>query len=826
MKNSIEKRFSRTILAASIAAIGVATPLTVKADESADDIRNLTTPGSQVEVGVGHVSNSSFKYGDYGRGLEKSGSYLIGNIQMNKRGDNNASYLEIIGRNLGLDGSRDIKIMGGEQGNYGLSFEYDELSKLYSDSFQSPYSGMGSSVLTKPAGWAGTIDRTPGGAVNAPIAATNVTTTMMTALEANMKRFDVETKRKAAAFGLTKQLTGGWNFAVNYKHDQKDGAKLTGAPFQIAGAGTRGVVLVPEPINYATDLFDVAARYADEKKQMQIAYHASLFNNTNRSLVFDNLYYNPLSTVGGSTLTGQLGQMPDNQFHRLSASGGYTFSKDTRLTGKLSLGRMTQDEAFLPYMTSGALVATAPASLYVLPGLPASSLNGKINTLHLDVKLDTKLTQKTALTAGYKYDDRDNRTPVNTYFYLPADNNSATSYPNSATSGYRRRNTPLSNTRQMLYADLDYELSRMTKLKFGYDYNKITRNEMATSGDHEHTLKAEVKHNFNDTTSGRLAYTHSDRNADAYNGSAGLANTYELAYLATLCVAPNTFSYNGVTAACTGAASATGATYPWIDTPAIRKFFLADRKRDKLNAFANFAPGEKLDLQLGASYYVEKYPDTEDGFGLTKATGWSANFDANLAATDKINGTFFTTFEEYSTDVKGHNGGAGTIGTGGTAVTVTNLNRQNNTAAFDVRTGDVTRTDRSLTLGLGFKVKPNSNFDWGGNYIHATTLGLTGFKNLGIGIAPGGIATGTPPQVVLPVPDTVTRLNRLELFGKYKARKDVTLNMKYAFEKYNSTDWAWDGQTPTSSTSLVGTGQTSPSYRVHAIGASLTYNFK
>lgn len=826
MKNSNEKRFRRTILAASIAAIGVATPLTVRADESADEIRNLTTPDSKVEVGIGEVSNSSFKYGDYGRGLERSGSYLIGNIQIKKLGDNNANYLEIIGRNLGLDGSRDIRIMGGEQGNYGLRFEYGELSKLYSDSFQSPYNGMGSSVLTKPAVW--NITKVAG--ASNFTSKSIITTQDMANLAANMKRFDVETRRQAAGIGLTKQLTGGWNFSVNYKRDQKDGTKLTGVPLQIGGQGNRGAALVPEPIDYATDLFDVSARYADEKLKMQVRYHASLFNNANRSLVFDNLYLNPFaggSSVGNTMLTGQLGQMPDNKFHQLSALAGYKLGKDTSLTGKLSLGRMTQNEAFLPNSTT------------VPDVLPVNSLNGKVDTLHLDVKLNTKLTQKAALTAGYKYDDRDNRTPVNTYFYRPADNTSVVVYPNNAISSLSRTNTPLSKTQQQLYADLDYELSKMTKLKFGYDYNKNTRNEMATTGDHEHTLKAEVKHNFSDTASGRLAYAHSDRNASAYDGSAGLANTYTAGYLATLCngTAGGTFLYNGVVTPCTagtvvpgiGLIPANVATYPWIDTPAIRKFFLADRKRDKLNAFANFAPSEKLDLQFGASYYIEKYPDTEDGFGLTKANGWSANFDANLAATDKVSGTFFTTFEEYSTDVKGHNGGAGTIGAGPTLVTVTNLDRQNNTPAFDVRTGDVTRTDRSLTLGLGLKVKQNSSFDWGGNYIHARTVGLTGFKNLGIGIAQGGIAVATAPtmpQVVLPVPDTISRLNRLELFGKYKVQKDITLNMKYAFEKYKSTDWAWDGQTLTSSTSLIGTGQTSPSYRVHAIGASLTYNFK
>jgi len=794
MKYTIEKRFSRTILAASIAAIGLSAPLAVQAEESSEEIRNLTTPDSQVEVGVGNVSGDSFKYGDYGRELRESGVHVFSNANLNKRGNNNASYLNVTVRNLGSDSNLNFGLMGGEQGNYGFRFQYDEFSKLHSDSFQTPYSGMGTARLTAPAGWAGTIDTTPGGAINPPVAATIVTTPMMTALAANMKQFNVETKRTATGLGLTKQLQGGFDVALNYKIENKDGTKLTGAPMQIGGGGSRGTLNAPEPINYTTDLFDALARYADEKKQIQVSYSASIFKNANRSLVFDNLYYNAASTVGGNALTGQLGQMPDNNFQQVNASGGYTISEATRLTASLSLGRMTQNVEFLPYST-----AAAPGTL------PVSSLHGRVDTKHADFKLNSKLTHKAVLTAGYKFDDRDNRTPINTYTYRTAD---VTTVPGASNT---RRNTPLSKQQQAIYADIDYHLSEATKLKLGYDFDKVTHTYEPTAGDRESTVKAEVKHSFSDTASGGLAYAHSDRKADPYDGAAGLQDTYSSAYLASLCVAPNTFLYNGVVTSCTAVASATStATTPFLDTPAVRKFFLADRKRNKLRAFANVAPSEKLDLQFGASYYNEKYPDTEAGFGLTLARGFTANFDANLVATEQVSGLFFTTFENYKTHQNGHNGASSA-----TAPAITTLDRQNNTAAFDPLTGVVSRIDRSLTMGLGFRVKPGGSYEWGGDITRVNTRGSTGFMNIGSRLT-----------TVLPVPDVDSNLVRLELSGKYKVQKDLSLNVKYAYEKYNSTDWAWDGQTLTSSTSYIGTGQTSPDYKINVITASLNYNFK
>lgn len=793
MTRLIKKGFNRTLLAASIVAISLGSPAVAWADEAADEIRRLTRPDSEIELGVGDVSRNSFKFGDY-TGLNKRGAYGTANISVVRRGDDDARYLEIVGRNLGLD-SRSLNIEGGEQGNYSLRFGYSELPKLHSDTYQTPYSGMGTSRLTAPAGWAGTIDRTPGGAINAPIAATVVTTAMMTQLAANMKPFEVKTQRKDLALGLTKMLPAGWDIDLSYKHNKKDGTKLKAAPLQIAGAGSRGTLLVPDPIDYTDDQFSILARYVGDKLQVQLGYQASLFKNSAAPLVFDNLFYNGASITGGNQLTGQLGTMPDNQSHQINAAAGYTLSKDTRLSGSVAIGRMTQDQAFLPYISTTG----------ILPATPVSSLNGKVDTTHVDFKLNSKLTHSIKLTAGYRYDDRDNRTPVNQYAYNPADNTNAAGYATNATQSTRRWNTPLSKTKEVLYGDLDFHLAKATTLKLAYDYDRVKHTYEPTAGDKEQTLKAEVKHQFNEMASGGVGYAYSDRDASAYNGGLALQSTYTAVYLAGLCVAPNTFLYNGVLTACTAAASATGATTPWLDTPALRKYFLTDRKRDKLRAFANFAPNEKLDLQFGASYYNEKYPEAELGYGLTQAKGATLNFDANWKATDALTGTFFLSMDDFKTDQNAHNG------------STNNIERETNAAAFQAaRAGVVSISDRSWAMGLGFRVKPGGKYEWGGDFTHASSVGATRFSNLGTAIA----------ATVLALPDTNTRRNRLDLFGKYEVKKDVAIQVNYAYEKYSSTDWAWDGQTLTSSTSLVGSGISSPNYKVHMIGASVSYKFQ
>ncbi|MDP2240820.1 MAG: MtrB/PioB family decaheme-associated outer membrane protein, partial [Burkholderiales bacterium] len=365
------QRFTRNVLAASIAAIGLAAA-------------PLAWAEGEIELGLGNVSSGTGAFGNY-NGLNESGVYLIGNVQMSRRGEgSDTSYLEIEGRNLGLK-SRSLSIGGGQQGNFGLKLEYTEIPKIESDSYQTPYLGAGTTRLTQPAG---VVD----GATSAAI----------TGLAANMKPYEVGTDRKILGLGLTKNLPAGWDLAFNIKRDLKDGTKLRGAYIQTGTGGSRTIVVVPEVIDFTTDQVDAVARYDGGKLQLQFGYYGSFFSNANKAMTWDNLF------TGTGNATGSYHLPPDNQFHQINASGGYVVSQATRVTGNLSFGRMTQNESFVPYSTTGTLPATA-------------SLNGKVDTTHASFKLTSRLMPTLNLAAGYKYDERDNKTPVNQYDYITGD---------------------------------------------------------------------------------------------------------------------------------------------------------------------------------------------------------------------------------------------------------------------------------------------------------------------------------------------------------------------------------------------------------------------
>ncbi len=754
MTRTLKPRFKRNILSASIAAIGLAATPLAWADSS-----------GEIELGVGHVSRDSAKFGTF-NGLNESGAYVIGNIQMLRRGEgNDASYFAIEGRNLGLR-SRSLSIGGGEQGNFGLRLEYTEIPKFESDSYQTPYLGAGTTRLTQPAGLAD--------AVNVVGLGTN-------GLATYMRTFEVGTQRNVLGLGLTKTLPAGWDLAFNVKRDVKDGTKLRGAVIQVGAGGNRGSVIVPEVVDYTTDMVDAFARYDGGKLQLQFGYYGSYFNNAFNSMTWDSLYQ---AGANNGNATGRYALAPDNQFHQINASGGYVFSPTTRLSGNVSLGRMTQNEPFLPYSTGGTLPATA-------------SLDGKVDTTHASLKLNSRLTSALNLVAGYKYDDRDNRTAVNQYNYITADRDAAGA--GTATNSLRRWNTPLSSTSHKAYADLDYSLTKATKLKLGYDYHQVSHTYEPTTKDVEHTVKVDVKHKFTDTASGGLGYAYSDRNADTYNGAAPLANTYAPGYIATLCPVPNP--------GCTGLAGSSGRTFPWLEAPPLRKFFLTDRRRDKLRAYANFAPSDSLDLHFGLDYREDKYPEADSGFGLNKVNSWAGNIDAALRFTSSVTGHAFATLEEYTTDQKGANITSNAFQTAAENNTLTPAQRWT-----------VSVRDRIYTLGLGLRVKPGGKYDWGGDLIHASTNGATSFA----------VGAGVP---VGPLADLITRRTRLELFGRYAVQKDLSVNLKYIYERYHSTDWGYDSPLTLTSVSaasggVVGTNQVSPTYNVHVIGISALYRFR
>ena len=120
----------------------------------AQTVQEATTPTSTVEVGAGVTTDGSYKAGEY-NGLQNKGLFGIGQLDFRGGGafdSDNAMRWRIKGSDLGLD-TRSINAEFGKQGTYRVFGGYDELRRNRSDTYQTPYNGAGTNVLTLPGAW-------------------------------------------------------------------------------------------------------------------------------------------------------------------------------------------------------------------------------------------------------------------------------------------------------------------------------------------------------------------------------------------------------------------------------------------------------------------------------------------------------------------------------------------------------------------------------------------------------------------------------------------------------------------------------------------------
>ncbi|MCW8911382.1 MAG: MtrB/PioB family outer membrane beta-barrel protein, partial [Gammaproteobacteria bacterium] len=186
----------------------------------------------EVELGIGSVSDDSFKFGEYNGLYEKSG-FIITNARVRYR-DLEANYFDLSVNDLGLD-SRSLNIEGGHQGKYKVFFSYDEIAHAFSDSIMTPYSGNGSANLSLPVGWV------PAG-----------TTTSMSSLAASLQKNEVKLQRTRMDLGISFLPTSSWKYDINYRHETREGTKRSAGSFFFNAAQ------MIEPVDYVTDEIDAS----------------------------------------------------------------------------------------------------------------------------------------------------------------------------------------------------------------------------------------------------------------------------------------------------------------------------------------------------------------------------------------------------------------------------------------------------------------------------------------------------------------------------------------------------------------------------------------
>ncbi|MGB5678352.1 MAG: MtrB/PioB family decaheme-associated outer membrane protein, partial [Gammaproteobacteria bacterium] len=372
-----------------------------------------------------------------------NGAFLVGDIDA-KRFFDDGRFYKVRGTRLGLE-SRYLRLEGGKQGRYKVFLLWDELPNYIDNTVRTPYQGIGGTNLTLPSGF-----------------------DINTNLDANLNLFELKTKRERIGAGASFIPKERWQFDVDASHETKKGVNSTGSVLGTGGTGLIGnsaISFLPQPVDYETDKVNAKLFYTANSGQLELAYHASLFNNANESLTWENPF-------APTTSFGRMSLAPDNEFHQVSLNAGYNLPYKSRLTGVLSTGRMTQNQDFLPYSVNSTTA-----------DLPRSSLDGEAWLTTAQLKLSSVPLTRLRLNAELRYNERDNKTPVSTYNYVIIDSGQ------TATA----ENAPYSYENSRFNLNANYRFNALTSLRGGYKYNQMKRENSHRAKTEENTLFAKWK---------------------------------------------------------------------------------------------------------------------------------------------------------------------------------------------------------------------------------------------------------------------------------------------------------------------------------------------
>jgi MtrB/PioB family decaheme-associated outer membrane protein len=713
-----------------------------------EKVAELTERFNTVEVGLGWVSGDSFRFGRY-NGMESEGLFAVLNVDYLRCGPydgDSAEYLAFTASDLGLS-SREAAFEYGRQGNFAVRVEYDQIPAFRSDTASTIFQGSGGTSLTLPPDW---------------VAGAN--TAGMPLLRDSLHPVDLETERRRTSIGLRKLFGPSWTFAARFGNEDKDGLKSIGGVFGNTGGNPRAALLA-EPVDYQTRDFEASASYSNPRTQVLLRYHLSLFENDNAALQWQN----PYSAIGGwdasvgyPTGFGQIALPPDNRFHQVSAAAGYDLSGRTRVSGDVAFGRMTQDEAFLPYTVNPVLAAS------ITQPLPRNSLDGRIDTTVVNLRLTSRPGDRFHWGGSFRYDDRDNQTPRSEYVYIGGDSQLQDT---GETSSRRRFNEPYSYQEMKLRLDGAWRLGRSGRLSGSAERREIERTYSEREEATEDTFVLGFNQDFSDMFGASLRLRHADRSGSTYHGDEPFLSGYSPGYTSTV-----------------------GGG--WENPPGLRKFHLADRDRDQIALMATLSPSQHWSFGFEADRAVDDYSRSE--LGLTESRIAAYSFDATFTPSVDWTAYAFYTWESLRMQQNGHSiqGGA----------------NHEASLADPGRAWAARHRDRVDTFGGGLNWRVTEDrFDLGFDVIDARS-------DSEIDVTAGSALT------VAPLPDLGTRMQSVGLNGRFRIRSNLAFNVRWWYEKYRSEDWALDIPADQLANVIL-LGEESADYDIHVLLLSLSYRY-
>ena len=604
------------------------------------EVTALTNPsGGSVSLGLGYVSKDNTRFGQY-NGLNEKGGYGILDFNWVQRDDATGTWMRAWGRNLGYD-SRELRWEHNRQGDWGYFINFDQIPRYSQYTVNTGVQGIGTSSLFIP----------------------------YPAATSPKSDVQLKTERDILTVGLSKHLPGGWDLQLRFRNEQKDGARIFGRG---TTGGTGGFEFTPDPIDYSTQIIEAIAGYTGAQLQLSGGYYGTWFTNRNMALNINNQPGGPTGLGTGAGAFTPIGLPPGNESHQLYLSGGYSFTPTTRATFKFAQARQTQEEAFI----------VAPAAT-----VGRSNLGGRVDTTQAQLGISARPMVGLTLLANFRYEDRDDKTPVVDYF------------PTVVTGTATGENEPRSIKTTAGKLEASYALPQGFRVIGGLDYEEKKRNTSTVrvvsfrEKTDETTWRLELRRSLSETLNGSIQYASSSR------GGSDFLTTQTI----TAAGPPPVFG---------------------LGSNLIHPLHLADRDRDKWRLMLDWAATEALSVQFA-------YDDARDDYsgralGPRKGAQQLFSVDASYVFTPEWQGYGYLSW----TDLRAEQA---------TCEAATGVGVCPNTAA-DPR-WEASLRNKGEAAGLGVRGKFAANFDFSANLQFSKDRGEFGQSPLPV---PNPVGTPLP----------------------------------------------------------------------------------
>jgi MtrB/PioB family decaheme-associated outer membrane protein len=640
-----------------------------------------------------------------------------------------------------------------------LSLGWDQTPHVYSTSAQTFYQGVGSNNLTLPPGFV------PSVGAGIPASITPF-----------LHQTDLGIQRDTASVNYRWTPTDAWDIRADYSNLRRTGTQVDG----VVGFGPSfpyGPTQVPRPVSDSTQNYGMNGEYMGaspwgQTYTFKLAYNGSQYTDDFSSYTVQD----PIST--GVTPIAQLSTWPSNRADAVSGTLGADLPWKSRYAGTLSYSMMRQNDSFIP------MTAFPGAIMTPVTTLPASSLNGAINTVLSNNVITTKLTPELTSKASYRYYDFINNTPELNFAngWIGLDRNPATTAPEIAMTSLA-----MAYTKQNAGEELNWRPSKEWNLGAAYGYERYnwTRADADVTNEHSGKLFADWKPATWFSTRSSISYAR--RRYENYDYYQFVANT----------------QYDG-------AAAANGYSTSY------RQLMIDNRDRWRANLAADIELIHGLTLTPTFQYGDDNYgldPSTEDG--LRDSRSWDAGIDATYLFDPGLSVTVGY-LREYSTQLV-YNCNCDTHGAPSTTPTPANFMETTDRTTVDTFTALVRYAAIPNKLDLSLRYALSHGID------HQQLIQASG-------------AAPTGGQF----PDVTTWFQRLDATAVYTFDKQTVASMgwrgnvkaklHYVWERNSVSDWSSDGLAlydPTfeSGANAIFMAYGNPNYNVHMLMTSLAFSW-